>query len=46
MHKTEIHTEARYFDLKVVANSDNKERKKDEEFVENVIFFKINKRGS
>ena len=45
MQKTRMHTEARYFALKLDLNSTNKERKYNKEFGENFIFLKINKRG-
>ena len=44
-HRTKIYTEASYFALKMGVNNTNKEKKQKEEFVNNVIFFKINKRG-
>ena len=43
--KTRIHTEARYFPLKLDLNSTNKERKHNKEFVKSFTFHKINKQG-
>ena len=42
---TKIHTEARHLALKLDLKSTNNERKYNKEFVNNLIFLKINKRG-
>ena len=44
--KAKMHTESRYFALKLDLNSTNKERKYNKEFVENFNFLKINKWGA
>ena len=43
--KTNIHTEAIYFALKLELNCTKKERKHHKGFVKNFVFLKINKRG-
>ena len=41
-----MHTEARYFALKLDLNSTKKERKYNKQVIKHFIFLKLNKRGS